>query len=315
MKVIGLMPVKNEDWILPYSLRALSDICDHIIVADHQSQDNTRQILRSFSKVDVIENKEPTHSNRIRWQLLDAARGYDGDNLILCVDADEIIPPNLWKQFITSSCSRFVSGAWLTFWWVQLWKSTTVYREDENIGSNSWKPIGFYDDRQATYDNRWVINDHTSRVPGPAHTPRICVKEAPLLHFQSVAWERNQTKQAWYACNELLHGQDSVWINERYANIKKNLSERLKPTPPEWFVELSIPPTLSETGPGWHLSEILAWFDQYGVERFEPLDIWHLASLRETFLKRAGREPRPTPQPSVARRFIMRATRKLRRML
>jgi len=315
MKVIGLMPVKNEAWILPYSLRALSDICDYIVVADHQSQDDTRQILRSFPKVETIENREPTHSNRVRWQLLEAARAHDGNNLILCVDADEIIPPNLWKRFFPSSASLEGSGSWLSFWWVQLWRSTTAYRDDESVWSNQWKPIGFFDDRRVLYDHRWVINDHAPRVPGPDRTPQIRVKEAPLLHFQWVAWERVQMKQAWYACNELLHDQDSFSINEKYAITKRDANERVSPAPPEWFADLSIPPSLSDTGAGWHLTEILAWFDQFGVERFEPLDIWHVTSLHQIFLSRTGREPRPAPQPSPIQWVLLRARRKLRRML
>jgi len=102
MKIIALMPVKNEAWILPYTLESLSKICDHIIIADQNSDDGSFEIYKKFSKVEVITNNEKIHSNKVRWSLLDRAREYEGKNIILNVDADEFIPIefNQYKEHI-----------------------------------------------------------------------------------------------------------------------------------------------------------------------------------------------------------------------
>ena len=50
MKIIGLVPVRNEAWILPHSLASLSGFCDVVIVSDQNSDDRSREICRTLSK-------------------------------------------------------------------------------------------------------------------------------------------------------------------------------------------------------------------------------------------------------------------------
>ena len=94
MKVITLIPIKNEDWILEYTLKSVCQFSDHVIVADQQSTDKSLDICKKFPKVKVINNENLGHSNKVRWSLLDEAREIDGNNLIFCIDADEIISPS-----------------------------------------------------------------------------------------------------------------------------------------------------------------------------------------------------------------------------
>ena len=56
MKIIGLLPVKNEAWVLPHALASLSAFCDVVIVADQNSDDASREICRTFPKVVLIES-------------------------------------------------------------------------------------------------------------------------------------------------------------------------------------------------------------------------------------------------------------------
>ena len=45
MKVIGLIPFKNEEHFLPTYLSNVKPICDEIIAVDDYSTDNSRKIL------------------------------------------------------------------------------------------------------------------------------------------------------------------------------------------------------------------------------------------------------------------------------
>ena len=66
--------------------------------------------------------------------------------------------------------------------------------------------------------------------------------------------------------------------------------------------------------------DILGWFDAHDTELFEPLEIWHIPSLRDEFRRRVGRSPRPDrsyrpPWPARAQRFGRRLVSAARRRL
>src|SRR5882762_2279488 len=81
MKVIALLPVRNEAWVLRHSLACLSAFCDVILVNDQASEDASREICREFPKVVLMESPVPRICEQARWELWDAARHYDGYNL------------------------------------------------------------------------------------------------------------------------------------------------------------------------------------------------------------------------------------------
>ncbi|MFZ0503142.1 MAG: glycosyltransferase family 2 protein, partial [Chthoniobacterales bacterium] len=54
--VICLTPIKDEAWILERFLKCASTWADHIIIADQQSKDGSKEIARRFPKVTLIEN-------------------------------------------------------------------------------------------------------------------------------------------------------------------------------------------------------------------------------------------------------------------
>jgi hypothetical protein len=48
VKIIALLPVKNEAWVLEHTLASLSGFCDVILVNDQQSTDGSRSIAARF---------------------------------------------------------------------------------------------------------------------------------------------------------------------------------------------------------------------------------------------------------------------------
>jgi glycosyltransferase involved in cell wall biosynthesis len=291
MKVISLMPIKNEAWMLPYVLENLSQFSDEIVVADQMSTDGSREILKAHPKVTLIDNRRQGHSNQVRWDLLDAAREFEGKNLLLSVDADEMLPPRLFIDFLGRMDSLGVKGGTaLEFLWVQLWKSPRRYRNDGSVWSGIWKQVAFLDDGEMDFDReKVVLNDHTSRVPAVRGNRVFRVEGVPLLHFQWVYWERTQLKQAWYRCSELVKGRSALRVNHKYGITLDEPGAKLDEVPPEWLEGVRFPEKAPPTA--WQLEEILAWFDEYKPEFFEPLEIWHIPELKTEFVKRVGREP------------------------
>jgi hypothetical protein len=132
--------------------------------------------------------------------------------------------------------------------------------------------------------------------------------------------KRNQLKQAWYRCRELLDGRSAAAINGFYS---VTLSDARVPTtkvPVEWVEAVTFPSADSDLRSSWHLREILEWFDQRGIEFFEGLEIWQIRVLGDEFRKRVGRTPRPDLSyrptwPARAQRFGRRLVNAARRRL
>ncbi len=215
MKSRVLIPTKNEEWILDVTLSSIHPFVDHIIVADQHSIDSTRGICRKYSKVTLIDNNEIGHSNKVRWALLDEARKIPGENLMLCIDADELLS----KNAIETIKSRAVTegpGTIFELPWIQLWKTVSQHRID-GVWKNSTKQAVFFDDRKMDYTRQFVINDHTARTPTGVQKKVISLPDCPLLHLQFIAWKKNEIKQAWYRCSELMKAPTkSRKINRKY---------------------------------------------------------------------------------------------------
>ena len=130
------MPTKNEDWVLPTTIKAGKLIADHILVSDQNSDDKTIKLLEKEDKVTILQNTNIDHSNVVRWQLLDEARKIFGkNNIIINLDADEILPPQMYlkekKNIVKNRAGTVFSSPW-----VQLWRSVNQYRDDDSV----WNP-------------------------------------------------------------------------------------------------------------------------------------------------------------------------------
>ena len=64
MKIITLMPVRNEAWVLPHSLACLSAFCDVILVSDQSSEDESREICRRFPGLQALLGRSAVAVNQ-----------------------------------------------------------------------------------------------------------------------------------------------------------------------------------------------------------------------------------------------------------
>ncbi len=292
MKIIALLPVRNEAWVLRHSLACLSGFCDVILASDQDSEDDSRSVCREFPKVVLFESKERLICEQVRWQLWDAARDYAGENLIWCTDADEVMSPAMAQRFFRS-CGELDPGTVIDCLFHQSWESRVRYRDDLTVWRPYWKPVAVRDDRRMDYSRVRDLPLHEERVPVDHAGARLRA-DIPILHLQWLLPEQNQFKQAWYRCRELIGGAKSVEeINQEYVHTLPATAVKTSPVPGEWIRDVTFPQTAGAKGLSWQAREILGWFDERGVEFFEPLDIWHIRRLRDEFRRRAGRRPRP----------------------
>jgi glycosyltransferase involved in cell wall biosynthesis len=127
MKIIALIPFKNEEWILPTCLASLKNVCDDIICIDDNSTDNSKKIALSFD-CKVYDNDKLVNvgwsEHYIRENLLKLGRESNGTHFI-CLDADEA----LTTQFSINArkiLNNLKPGQKLTMQWLALWKSLNL---------------------------------------------------------------------------------------------------------------------------------------------------------------------------------------------
>jgi glycosyltransferase involved in cell wall biosynthesis len=288
MKVITLVPVKNEAWIIEHALKNFSSFSDYVIVADQGSTDETVAICRRFEKVKVINNPYKAHTNQIRWLLLDEARKIEGNNLIVCLDADELLSPNSISE-ILSNKPQDTRPVAIYAEWIQLLNNYTEHRVD-GVWKGNYKQFAFFDDRVIDYDKKFVSNDHTNRIP---NIPRAIHTKYPILHLQYLAKERCELKQIYYMCTDLVSGKNARKINNQYSVAKFSKLTETEKCNKNWFIDIVLPPMkIFEASDLAKIKQIYELFTQKGLLFFEPLDIWNIKELRDHFIKNVGRSPK-----------------------
>ena len=321
MKIIALLPVRNEAWVLPHSLACLSAFCDVILVNDQNSEDESREICRRFPKVVLIESSEELICEQARWQLLDAARDYDGCNVLWCTDADELISPVLATRFVDAQGGGLKPGTVVECLYYHLWHRVDRYRTDGHKYAPHWKELGLRDDRHMDFSRARRLPLHEPRVPLEGAVGVLRAAHLPVLHLQWLIAERNQMKQAWYRCRELLDGsKTAAAINEVYSATLPDPGVRTEAVPAAWVEEITFPDLSVDRIPSWQERDVRGWFDAHSPAFFEKLEIWHVPALRQEFRRRVGRAPRPDrsylpPWPVRARRLGRRLFSAARRRM
>ena len=108
MKVIALLPFKNEEWCLPSYLHNTTKIVDEIIAIDDGSIDNSVKILEDagakvYSSEKLIKFNSGWSEGSIRAELLKLGREAGGTHFV-CLDADETFTNPLIDNFQECYC-------------------------------------------------------------------------------------------------------------------------------------------------------------------------------------------------------------------
>jgi hypothetical protein len=231
------------------------------------------------------------------------------------------LSPRLFKGFLERHRDELQPGTVVETLFYHLWGDAAHYRDDYTMYRPHWKQMAFVDDRRHDYDRSERLPLHQPRVVVNDDSVLVRAPELPLLHLQWLIANRNQMKQAWYRCRELLDGvKGAAEINARYSITIPTRRMRTAPVPPEWVEDLTFPDLAIDREPTWQERDILGWFDEYGAAFFEPLEIWHITLLRDEFRRRIGRRPRAdrsyrAPWRIRAQSLVVRGFRAARRRL
>ena len=177
--------------------------------------------------------------------------------------------------------------------WLALWKSYTHYRNDATVWSNNWKEFIVMDHPDLTYNSEQHM--HLGRTPvapgesGDSNWLRLPPQYGAVMHFQFSAYNNFQLKQSWFRCSELIQNPGTeAAINAKYSITLLDDNVGLAEMPSSWYDGVPIPTVGYD--PEWGeesfarkdlLPGIMKYFDDYGIDYFKGLDIWHIPQLKE----------------------------------
>jgi hypothetical protein len=291
MRLIALMLVRNESWVLGASLRAALRWCDAAIVMIHESNDGTREIARQIARehpgrVEIAPTDlagDLWDEMEMRQELLDAGRLAGGTHWAL-VDADEVLTANLWplpgiRAKAEALCPRRILEVPMVPTWRSLWR----YRRDDSVWSRSWISLVVPD----TADLHWSV-----RGGGYQHHQRAPLAEVPLervrvgkhgaggvMHLQFADWPRLTAKHAWYKMTERVRWPDLRSVEEIDRIYSEALDERgirLLDIPAAWW-DSDIINQIHLGRVPWQVESCKAMLQRYGVEHFRGLNLWGIA--------------------------------------
>jgi glycosyltransferase involved in cell wall biosynthesis len=226
IKLTAILPARNESWIIGMSMRAALMWADDLVVLDHCSTDNTRQILDDIAtenpgRVKVLSDDDPIwHEMALRQRLLETARNNGATHLII-IDADEVLTGNL-LPVIRSLISTTTSGNCGELPMYCLWRNLQTYRTDRSspwgrMSASTW----FADAPHLHWQARAGGYDFHHRAPmgwnGEVYRP-IQPGGGGLMHLQFANWRRLRAKQALYKMVEMTRWpwQEKAVVNARY---------------------------------------------------------------------------------------------------
>ncbi len=282
-KIVGLVTARNEANIIEPCLRSLSLYTDAIVFLDDASEDNTVEIVKNLANdcnIEAIIKKDKWHRDEPgdRNRILQYGRKIGGTHFIV-IDADEMFTANCAKNnFLRHKILELQPGERISLVWIQLWRSVHNYRFDDSVWTNNYKGIIFCDDGKCSYESAFI---HTPRIP-QSLSGRLKVIPGytfGLLHFQFVNWRNLLIKQSWYRCLERIRepGKSTEKINALYAPSKDENNLKLKPAPAEWFAGYMFFDESRYNLPDhWRETQVLNWFNEYGLDYFSDLDIWDI---------------------------------------
>ncbi|MBW8010748.1 MAG: glycosyltransferase [Chloroflexi bacterium] len=280
--VVGLMRVRNEANIIEFSLKALAQYTDAIIVLDDCSNDGTSEIIQTLKEAcqikQIIRKDEYVFDEwGDRTALLKSARQLGGTHFIV-LDADEALTSNFQQNnLLRKLILGLEPGDVIKLILINLWRGVNQYRRDHSVWTGTTFPIVLCDDGKSELEKGFA---HFPRLPVRAGKQHIIQgDEYGLLHFQYVNWRNLLIKQAWYRCLEKLHlpNKTTAEINARYAPSKDESGLGTSPCHLDWLDGYPFfTPNIFERPETWREKQIGKWIQEYGEDYFSHLDIWDI---------------------------------------
>lgn len=290
-RIIGLMLVRNEQWVIGASLTRALEWCDAVIVCMHRCVDLTHAIVRGITtttprhpetKQDRVYTMEEPAAEwdemDVRQRMLDAARGLGATHIAL-VDADELLTDNLLSS-IRGFFGALTPGELLNLPMVAVWKRLVKYRNDESVWARARLTVGFCDRADLVWQPRDGGYQHHCRAP-VACEQGINSEPIPrggggVMHLQFANRRRLIAKHWLYAYTDHVRWpgrRNPEQLNRIYSEALMNGEEGLADLPSEWVRGLREDWIAFDEPNPWQREELRAMLARHGEEAFAGITL------------------------------------------
>lgn len=269
-KVICILPVKNEAWILKHFIEAALSWADIIIIGDHNSTDGSADIARQYDRVKVISLQNPSFDAGDRRKILfEEARKIPGKRLIFAIDADEMLSAN-WAD--SPDWGRMLNARPGTMFRINWPYLLPGLDQAVLFGVEA----AFVDDGTEYIGN--IIGEE--RIPITNGDVEY-IQDINLLHFVNIDPYRKKSKQRWYKCFEFIEVGTRPWAAcIKYPNeVSLNYGLTIVSVDEKWVRGFNwldayrLGNKVVEQRYWWD-EEVINYFDLYGPDRFRKINIW-----------------------------------------
>lgn len=285
MRLIGMMPVRNEDWVLDLSVRAALMWCDALVILNHASTDLTAAIILKLltefgDRIYAVHVTGEWDEMEHRQRMLLYARGLGATHMAI-VDADEVITGNLLDSIrvhVESMAPGFMlqlpgynlRGALDRFHangiWGQRWFST-AFRDDPRL---SWSGDHFHQ------------RDPGGKVMRPSRP--IMQDQGGIMHLWGASERRLRAKHALYKMTETLRWPekpkreiDQLYSQAFYPSVNRQFDQDwVYGWAPEnwWRPYKELLPSVHLQADPWQEEKCRQLHAEYGAHRFAGLDLF-----------------------------------------
>jgi hypothetical protein len=295
VKLIALMPVRNEDWCVGLTARAVLMWCDELICLLHNCTDRSAEILIEINqpeRLHIFRDLSPEWTEmRHRQMLLDAARIH-GATHIATIDADEILTGNLidscepWETVrdIRDTIEELAPGEIL-----HLPRLAMPGRTDRYLVEGPWAheaiAVAWKDDPRFHWnaDTRKGYDFHHRNpmvTAGASFSQFRLELEPGLMHLQFCDRNRLRAKDALYQMTEILR-----WPGQRTPyELAQMYGNGVHGSDPQKYACLDVPDSwwapyrdlmgyLHLDAEPWQKAECERLWREHGPEKFAGLDL------------------------------------------
>jgi glycosyltransferase involved in cell wall biosynthesis len=154
-KVVCLISIKDESWIIERQLQSVETWADYIILLDQTSAGKIADIARKFEKV-ILVRSEANELDEIDSQkrLLSEARQIGLGNILVALNADESLSDNAIRSDDWQQIKSARSGTSLAFKRINLISKKEKYWQSDNHSVVGWVDDGSGYERPRKNSNR-----------------------------------------------------------------------------------------------------------------------------------------------------------------